>query len=547
MKHIFDMLTKIISVAKEAVDRQGLIAILTMSIGNDDEIEETVQGETVYNELIDQLRLNIPKDTDYRPNIYSYFGIKKKPSDTILIDMMIKVFHIKRFNSELYIFKINGWQKLSEDELKGFVSKMIQVLLIGYTPTQSALNNVVEGLQKSTDVEELVENEHYIGCGENMFDLNTFKVVKNSIDIFPKTRLNLALDKNDEITDQIPKHFNQYMLELANYDDDLQYFLFQHTAVLLTADTKYRRGLILYGGAKNGKSVYIELVKSFFYSKDIVSKPLNELEGRFDKESLIDKSLMASHEIGQSRIQEQIVNDFKKLLSVESMHVDRKGKTQVEVTLDLKLIFSTNAVLNFPPEHAKALERRINIIPCEYYVEKADTSLIDKLQSEKKEIFLYLMYVYQQIVKADIEYLENSRVTEITHDWLNFGYEFVSSRSASIANQKACINLLRKLIEIKPGSRIKVSELNKVINEEIKVSSQVIKQLIQANFDTQTKLYNGYDYWIDLGWKEADKKEIHDISKKDNIISLDKNENITDDEALDEENLDFDWEDFDDE
>lgn len=547
MKHIFDMLTKIISVAKEAVDRQGLIAILTMSIGNDDEIEETVQGETVYNELIDQLRLNIPKDTDYRPNIYSYFGIKKKPSDTILIDMMIKVFHIKRFNSELYIFKINGWQKLSEDELKGFVSKMIQVLLIGYTPTQSALNNVVEGLQKSTDVEELVENEHYIGCGENMFDLNTFKVVKNSIDIFPKTRLNLALDKNDEITDQIPKHFNQYMLELANYDDDLQYFLFQHTAVLLTADTKYRRGLILYGGAKNGKSVYIELVKSFFYSKDIVSKPLNELEGRFDKESLIDKSLMASHEIGQSRIQEQIVNDFKKLLSVESMHVDRKGKTQVEVTLDLKLIFSTNAVLNFPPEHAKALERRISIIPCEYYVEKADTSLIDKLQSEKKEIFLYLMYVYQQIVKADIEYLENSRVTEITHDWLNFGYEFVSSRSASIANQKACINLLRKLIEIKPGSRIKVSELNKVINEEIKVSSQVIKQLIQANFDTQTKLYNGYDYWIDLGWKEADKKEIHDISKKDNIISLDKNENITDDEALDEENLDFDWEDFDDE
>ncbi|HDG5466378.1 TPA: DNA primase, partial [Staphylococcus aureus] len=468
MKHIFDMLTKIISVAKEAVDRQGLIAILTSSIGND-EMDDSEQAVMVYNELIDKLQLNIPKDVDYRPNIYSYFGIKKKPSDTILIDMMIKVFHIKRFNSELYIFKINGWQKLSEDELKGFVSKMIQVLLIGYTPTQSALNNVVEGLQKSTDVEELVENEHYIGCGENMFDLNTFKVVKNSIDIFPKTRLNLALDKNDEITDQIPKHFNQYMLELANYDDDLQYFLFQHTAVLLTADTKYRRGLILYGGAKNGKSVYIELVKSFFYSKDIVSKPLNELEGRFDKESLIDKSLMASHEIGQSRIQEQIVNDFKKLLSVESMHVDRKGKTQVEVTLDLKLIFSTNAVLNFPPEHAKALERRINIIPCEYYVEKADTSLIDKLQSEKKEIFLYLMYVYQQIVKADIEYLENSRVTEITHDWLNFGYEFVSSKSASIANQKACINLLRKLIEIKPGSRIKVSELNKVINEEIKV------------------------------------------------------------------------------
>lgn len=546
MNHILQMLMKLLSEAKEAIDRQGLIAILTSSIGND-EMDNSEQAITVYNELIDKLQLNIPKDVDYRPNIYSYFGIQKKPNDTILVEMMISIFHIKRFDSELFIFKDIGWQKVNEDELQGLISKMIQVLLVDYKPSLSTLTNIVNGLQKSTDVEELVENKQYIGCGRTMFNLNTFEVVGNCIEIFPKTRLNLAVDKSDVITDKIPPYFNEYMLELANFDSDLQYFLFQHTAVLLTADTKLRRGLVLYGTAKNGKSVYIKLVKSFFYSNDIVSKTLNELGGRFDKESLIGKRIMASDEVGKANVDEATVNDFKKLLSVEPIHADRKGRTQVEVTLDLKLIFNTNAVLNFPSSHAKALERRIAVIPCEYYVGKADPDLIEKLQDEKKEIFLYLMYVYKQIVKNDIEYLQNDRVTEISHDWLNFGYEFVSSKSASIANQKACINLLRKLIEIKPGSRIKVSELNKVINEEIKVSSQVIKQLIQANFDTQTKLYNGYDYWIDLGWKEADKKEIHDISKKDNIISLDKNENITDDETLDEENLDFDWEDFDDE
>lgn len=546
MNHILQMLMKLLSEAKEAIDRQGLIAILTSSIGND-EMDNSEQAITVYNELIDKLQLNIPKDVDYRPNIYSYFGIQKKPNDTILVEMMISIFHIKRFDSELFIFKDIGWQKVNEDELQGLISKMIQVLLVDYKPSLSTLTNIVNGLQKSTDVEELVENKQYIGCGRTMFNLNTFEVVGNCIEIFPKTRLNLAVDKSDVITDNIPPYFNEYMLELANFDSDLQYFLFQHTAVLLTADTKLRRGLVLYGTAKNGKSVYIKLVKSFFYSNDIVSKTLNELGGRFDKESLIGKRIMASDEVGKANVDEATVNDFKKLLSVEPIHADRKGRTQVEVTLDLKIIFNTNAVLNFPSSHAKALERRIAVIPCEYYVEKANPDLIEKLQDEKKEIFLYLMYVYKQIVKNDIEYLQNDRVTEISHDWLNFGYEFVSSKSASIANQKACINLLRKLIEIKPGSRIKVSELNKVINEEIKVSSQVIKQLIQANFDTQTKLYNGYDYWIDLGWKEADKKEIHDISKKDNIISLDKNENITDDEALDEENLDFEWEDFDDE
>ncbi|HDH6084463.1 DNA primase [Staphylococcus nepalensis] len=538
MNHILQMLSKLLSVAKEAIDRQGLIAILTSSIGND-EMDNSEQAITVYNELIDKLQLIIPKDVDYRPNIYSYFGIQKKPNDTILVEMMISIFHIKRFDSELFIFKDIGWQKVNEDELQGLISKMIHVLLVDYKPSLSTLTNIVNGLQKSTDVEELVENKQYIGCGRTMFNLNTFEVVGNCIEIFPKTRLNLAVDKSDVITDKIPPYFNEYMLELANFDSDLQYFLFQHTAVLLTADTKLRRGLVLYGTAKNGKSVYIKLVKSFFYSNDIVSKTLNELGGRFDKESLIGKRIMASDEVGKANVDEATVNDFKKLLSVEPIHADRKGRTQVEVTLDLKLIFNTNAVLNFPSSHAKALERRMAVIPCEYYVEKADPDLIEKLQDEKKEIFLYLMYVYKQIVKNDIEYLQNDRVTEISHDWLNFGYEFVSSKSASIANQKACINLLRKLIEIKPGSRIKVSELNKVINEEIKVSSQVIKQLIQANFDTQTKLYNGYDYWIDLGWKETD--------KKDDMISFDKNENVTDDEFLYEDDLNLGWEDFDDE
>ena len=61
-----------------------------------------------------------------------------------------------------------------------------------------------------------------------------------------------------------------------------------------------------------------------------------------------------------------------------------KERTQVEVTLDLKLIFNTNVRTQFFHHHIKALERRIAVIPCEYYVEKADPDLIEKLQDEKK-------------------------------------------------------------------------------------------------------------------------------------------------------------------
>lgn len=50
---------------------------------------------------------------------YTVILVFKKPNDTILVEMMICIFHIKRFDSELFVFKDKGWQKVSEDELQG--------------------------------------------------------------------------------------------------------------------------------------------------------------------------------------------------------------------------------------------------------------------------------------------------------------------------------------------------------------------------------------------------------------------------------------------
>ena len=64
-------------------------------------------------------------------------------------------------------------------------------MLVGYKPSLSILRNVVDGLQKPSDTEELNGDKDYIDCGRNMFNLKTFKVVENDTKIFPKTRLNL--------------------------------------------------------------------------------------------------------------------------------------------------------------------------------------------------------------------------------------------------------------------------------------------------------------------------------------------------------------------
>ena len=128
----------------------------------------------------------------------------------------------------------------------------------------------------------------------------------------------------------------------------------------------------------------------------------------------------------------------------------------------------------------------------------------------------------------DIDRIENEKVTELTHDWLNFGYTFMDKSNTSRAKQKECIKLLRNTIVKKESSRLKASDLNNQIMKKLSLSRQNIKQLVKLNFDTDTVLNNGYEYWVDLDWKT--------IQEENNIIP--NNKDIS--EAIYEDDQD-DW------
>ena len=127
----------------------------------------------------------------------------------------------------------------------------------------------------------------------------------------------------------------------------------------------------------------------------------------------------------------------------------------------------------------------------------------------------------------DIDRIENEKVTGLTHDWLNFGYTFMDKSNTSRDKQKECIKLLRNTIVKKESSRLKVSDLNNQIKKKLSLSSQNIKQLVKLNFDTDTVLNNGYEYWVDLDRKT--KQEENNITPNDKEINEIDNEYIQDD------------------
>ncbi|MDN8699430.1 DNA primase, partial [Staphylococcus aureus] len=75
------------------------------------------QAEAIYNLLIKELNFEINADINYRSNIYEYYGIKNKPKDTDLVQMATQILNVKRFESNLFVFSKEGWQKLDDSEL----------------------------------------------------------------------------------------------------------------------------------------------------------------------------------------------------------------------------------------------------------------------------------------------------------------------------------------------------------------------------------------------------------------------------------------------
>ena len=83
MNNTMKLAKQLLSENKEAIDRNGLIALLQSQNTSDNE-EDLPQAKAIYNLLIEELNFEISTDINYRSNIYGYYDIKNKPKDTDL-------------------------------------------------------------------------------------------------------------------------------------------------------------------------------------------------------------------------------------------------------------------------------------------------------------------------------------------------------------------------------------------------------------------------------------------------------------------------------
>lgn len=259
-----------------------------------------------------------------------------------------------------------------------FINQEIQRIL-GKHVTNNIVNEVLGHIKRKTlrDKEDLKEPLNKICLQNGILDLETLKIEAHSPEIIFFNRLPVAYKPEAEcpsisrfLSEVLPSSTMNLAQELAGYCLYKEYII--HKCFMLT------------GSGANGKSVFINLIRSFLGNENCCSISLQELEDdKFSRIYLYGKLANTYADLSSKALQS--TSFFKLLTGQDLIGGEYKFQSRMHFVNYAKMIFSANQIPK-SPDNSDAFFRRWIIchFPNQFLNQAADKNLIKKLTTPEE-------------------------------------------------------------------------------------------------------------------------------------------------------------------
>lgn len=208
-------------------------------------------------------------------------------------------------------------------------------------------------------------------------------------------------NSNFVITNQIPHNYNpnayseimdKTLNKMACHDPNIRALMEEMIGYCFYTRNELGKAFILLGDKSNGKSTFLDVVKTLLGENNISSLDLNELNARFKTAELAGKVANIGDDIGDEFIPD--VSIFKKLVTGDRINVERKYGDPFDFNPYAKFLFSAN---NMPriKDKTGAVQRRITIVPfdAKFSKDDADFDPYIKYKLRENESMEYLINI----------------------------------------------------------------------------------------------------------------------------------------------------------
>lgn len=325
--------------------------ILTLT-GNGFTVEETRECIRILNKYV----LKEPLDDQELETILRDEAFQKPvffSGSTFLFDKfaeyMCRNNHVVKINNQLHIYQegvyVSGYKEIE--------TEMVQ-MIPNLKKTQR--REVLEYMELIAD-ELATDDARYIGFANGIYDIvtDTMQPFTPSIVIMNKIPWNYEPGAYNELTDLT-------LNKIACQDPAIRALLEECIGYCFYRRNELGKAFILTGEKSNGKSTFLDLVKSLLGEQNTSALDLKELGDRFSTSMMFGKLANIGDDIGDDFLQGNQVAVFKKVVTGNRIKAERKGQDPFEFNPYLKLLFSANDIPRMKDKTGAVL-RRLVIIP----------------------------------------------------------------------------------------------------------------------------------------------------------------------------------------
>ena len=298
------------------------------------------------------------------------FYIKGKLQYEKLATYLIREHNVVKINDKLHCYK-SGYYTSDKDE--------IERLMLNYivnstrTPRLETMRYLeLKAQEVKSETPTLITLENGVLNLENktLLEFNSVYKIKNKIPVaYNPSAYNEALDKTLD--------------KICCNDKKLRMLIEEMIGYCLFRRNELGKCFILTGDGSNGKSTLLDVMKELIGKENISSVDLKELNDRFKTFQLEGKLVNIGDDISNEYIPDN--STFKKLVTGETVNVERKGADPFDFNNYSKLIFSANDIPRIN-DLSDGLKRRIIFVPFNAKFSKKDPDydpfIIDKLLSQ---------------------------------------------------------------------------------------------------------------------------------------------------------------------
>lgn len=257
------------------------------------------------------------------------------------------------------IIKLNGQLHCYHDGVYVQGGKRIEAKMLKHIPNlkDTQRKEVLKYLDVSLPNIQQTADARYIAFENGILDIVTGEILDFSPEIIITNKIHFDYDPKayHELTDRT-------LNKLACGDLGVRAVIEECTGYCLYRRNELGKAFILTGDKSNGKSTFLDMVKTMLGSENISSLDIQELGDRFSSAMMFGKLANIGDDIADDFMKGREVSMFKKIVTGNRIKAEMKGQDPFDFEPYVKLLFSANDIPRMK-DKTGAVIRRLVIIP----------------------------------------------------------------------------------------------------------------------------------------------------------------------------------------